>query len=60
MGMILEDNNHNLHVECRSRSVVIYTDYGDERIEIDFDQFQELKYMINKADEYLKEKGRIS
>lgn len=59
MGMILDDNDKNIHIECRSESVAIFTDYGDESIEIDFDQFKELKILIEKAYEYLTEQGRI-
>lgn len=49
MERILEDKNEGLHVETRRESVVIYTDFGDQRVEIPYRNLDELETLIAEA-----------
>jgi hypothetical protein len=51
MGVIL-DSSGPLHAEVRSRSFVIFTDFGKERLELDDADMEHLERMIQRIREH--------
>lgn len=49
MGMILEDSDNGIHCEKRRESIVLLSDYGQERIEMSFDQARKAIKLLTVA-----------
>lgn len=49
MGMILEDKGNNIHCEKRRGTIVIYSDFGDQSIEMTRDEAKEAVDLLNEA-----------
>jgi phage host-nuclease inhibitor protein Gam len=49
MGMILKTpRGSKLHAEVRRESFVVYTDHGDQRIEVEYDQLPHLEELCRQ------------
>jgi hypothetical protein len=48
MGLILNDNNKGLHAEARRESFVLYTDMGEDSIELAWELLDELELLVTK------------
>ena len=47
MGFIVDEpDGSKIHGEARRESFVVYTDWGDTRVELDWSEFNNLKYII--------------
>lgn len=49
MGFILPDKNQGIHVETRQQSFVIFTDFGNTRIELPYRNLNELIDLLGEA-----------
>lgn len=56
MGLILDDNDKGVHAEMRRESFVLFSDFGDDRIELGYDKLDELKLLVDK----IVEKRKVS
>lgn len=54
MGFIIKDNGKGVHAEARRESFVIFTDHGDKRIELSWNQLEELKLLLQRLEEHNK------
>lgn len=52
MGRLLRDSGQNIHAEARRKSFVLYTDFGEKRIELDWDQLDETHRLVCDLKEY--------
>ena len=47
MGFIVDEpDNSKIHGEARRESFCVYTDFGDDHIELDWSEFDNLKYIV--------------
>lgn len=55
MGMVNPNPKKKLHAEARRESFVIYTDFGDQRMELSWDKLvaldEHLKWLKNHAEQ---------
>lgn len=53
MGCILtEPDGSELHAEARSKSFSIFTDYGRESVEVDWNQLKNLEALVGQLRRY--------
>lgn len=48
MGLVLDDSERGLHVEARRESFVIFSDYGKESIELEYNMLAELESLLSQ------------
>jgi|GEM_PF-3330035 len=58
MGMILDLKNGEIHAEARSESFVIFTDFGEDRIELLWVQMAAVKEAVRALERYGKKHGK--
>lgn len=49
MGLVLDDSDNGIHCEARRKSVVLLTDFGDQRVELTLPQLDEAILLLLKA-----------
>lgn len=52
MGEILADNDKGVHAEARRESFVLFTDFGDQRLELPWDRLAEASALVARLDEH--------
>lgn len=59
MGLIVDDNGHGFHGELRRESFVLFTDFGKERIELLWAQFEEVEHVVAEIRRLAEKHGCI-
>lgn len=49
MGFVLDDKNNGIHCETRNQSAVLFTDFGDMRIEMNKEQIEEAIALLKES-----------